>query len=177
MADPAEDMVDDLVRRVDGRLAAVRAGHDDVAVPVYSHERFDVVAGERRLVGPADVVVVEGLNLLQDPPPGVPVSGPVRRHLDVSVYLDAPQELLAEWFVQRFVDLARPDHGEPADFYRRFGSMDDDELRAVARWTWDNINAPNVADHVEPTRRHAQLVVRKGPGHRVETIEERGSVR
>lgn len=158
-------------------LAAVRAGRDDVAVPVYSHESFDIVAGEHRHVGPADVVIVEGLNLLQDPPAGATVTAPPRQRLDTAVYLSAPRELLRGWFVQRFVDLARPDDGEPADFYRMFDDLDRDELRVVARWTWDNINAPNVVDHVEPTRRHAQVVVHKGLGHRIERIEEGGSVR
>lgn len=152
-----------------GEVLAVLARGHPATVPVYSHETFDVVTGQRREVPESDVVVVEGLNLLQDPP--VAGLAPPRRHLHTTVYLHADEQLVAQWFTERFLALARPVEGPPTGFYAMFDGMDDDELAAVARWTWENVNGPNVAEHVAPTRVLADLVVTKGAGHRVLSID------
>ncbi len=150
-------------------LAEAAAGASVLSTPVYSHETFDIVVGERHEFGRPDVLVVEGLNLLQSAPGG----GSPADRLAHSVYLHAPMPLIEQWFVERFIGLARPEVGAPSDFYAMFAAMDDDELDAVARWTWNEINAPNVRDHIEPTRHRADEVLHKGEDHLVVAVERR----
>jgi type I pantothenate kinase len=152
-------------------LTDAAAGAEVLSTPVYSHETFDLVAGERHEFARPDVLVAEGLNLLQSAPGG----GSPADHLALTVYLHAPSALIEQWFVDRFVGLARPEVGSPSDFYAMFAAMDDDELDAVARWTWNEINAPNLRDHIEPTRQHADVVLHKGEDHRIIDVERRTS--
>lgn len=164
-------------------LADASAGVEVLTTPVYSHETFDVVADERHEFTRPDVLVVEGLNLLQTAPGGRGGPGdeamPDRagwspaEQFDCAIYLHAPAAQIEQWFVDRFVALARPVEGEPSDFYAMFATMDDDELDAVARWTWREINAPNLRDHIEPTRDRAHVVVHKGADHRIVDVERR----
>ena len=150
-------------------LAEAAAGAALLSTPLYSHETFDIVAGERHEFGRPDVLVVEGLNLLQAAPGG----GSPADRLEHSVYLHAPMPLIEQWFVERLIGLARPEVGAPSDFYAMFAAMDDDQLDAVARWTWNEINAPNVRDHIEPTRQRADEVLHKGEDHRIVSVERR----
>lgn len=140
-------------------LAALRAGGSDVAVPLYSHDTYDVT-GECALVAPADVVVLEGLHALRYTP-----------HLDLTVYLDAPEAVLAAWYVERFVELARAARSNPTSFYAGFAGMDDAHVEAVARRVWDAVNVPNVRMHVAPTRALADVVVVQRADHTVERVE------
>lgn len=160
---------------LDAFLGGLRSGSDRASVPVYSHEEFDIVAGEVRTFEVPDVVIIEGLNLLQDAP-AVDGRGPIRvaDHLDRSIYLDAETAMIEEWFVQRFVSLARPAMGEPSDFYRMFAAMSDAELDASARWVWTEINEPNLRQHIAPTKARADMVVHKGPAHEIEWVTVRG---
>jgi type I pantothenate kinase len=153
---------------LDRFLTAARDGRARVESPVYSHEVFDVLPGVVRRIDVPEVLVVEGLNLLQHPPDAPP---PPAEHLDLGIYLEASEELLEQWFVERFVALTRPADGDPSEFYAQFAAMADDDLRATARWVWQEINAPNLHQHVAPSRRHADLVLHKGLGHRIERVE------
>ncbi len=156
---------------LDTFLADAAAGAEVLSTPVYSHETFDLVDGERHEFARPDVLIVEGLNLLQPAPGG----GSPADHLEHTVYLHAPSARIEQWFVDRFVGLARPEEGTPSDFYAMFAAMDDDELDAVAHWTWNEINAPNLRDHIEPTRHHAHVVLHKGEDHRIVDVERRTS--
>lgn len=150
-------------------LTDAAAGAEVLWTPTYSHETFDVVPDERHEFDRPDVLIVEGLNLLQIAPDG-------HRPADLlehTIYVHAPEAQIEQWFVDRFVALARPAEGEPSEFYAMFAAMDDDELDAVARWTWHEINAPNLRDHIEPTRERAHVVVHKGADHRIVDVERR----
>jgi type I pantothenate kinase len=153
---------------LDAFLAGAREGGAPLESPVYSHEVFDVLPGVVRRLEVPEVLVVEGLNLLQRPPGATP---PPSQHLDLGIYLEAPEELLEHWFVERFVALTRPDEGEPSEFYLQFAAMGDDDLRRTARWVWREINAPNLHLHVAPSRQRADLVLHKGRDHRIEQVE------
>jgi type I pantothenate kinase len=152
-------------------LDAARHGRFPLTTPVYSHETFDLVPGAVHTIETADVVVVEGLNLLQAPPDA---PADMAAMLDRSIYLHASEPVIEQWFVDRFVSLARPAEGAPSDFYAMFADMDDAELDAVARWTWTEINLPNLRQHIAPTRARADVVVHKAADHRIERIEQLG---
>ena len=158
-------------RALDAFLASARRGDSPLQSPVYSHEVFDVVPGLVRSFDAPEVLLVEGLNLLQVPPGGV--APPPADHLDLGIYLDAPGELLERWFVDRFVSLARPAVSAPSEFYAQFAAMSDEDLRATASWVWREINEPNLHLHVAPSRDRADLVLHKGEDHRIGRVERR----
>lgn len=152
-------------------LDAARRGRFPLTTPVYSHETFDLVPGATHAIETADVLVVEGLNLLQAPPDA---PADMAAMLDRSIYLHAPEQVIEQWFVDRFIGLARPADGPPSAFYEMFAGMDDAELDAVARWTWTEINLPNLRQHIAPTRERADVVVHKAADHHIERIEQPG---
>ena len=147
-------------------LAAAAAGAPTLVTPVYSHEIFDIVAGAQHRIDRPEVLIVEGLNLLQAPP-AAPVD--LAAHLDRSIYLHAPAAVLERWFVDRFLDTWR--EAPPDSFYARFAALDVAEVESLARWTWSEINAPNLRDHIEPTRARADVVIHLAPDHAIERVE------
>jgi len=154
-------------------LVAVRSGRSEVPVPVYSHVLYDVVPDEFEIVDRPDVLIVEGLNLLQvaahhgrhDTDASI-----VSDHLDMSIYVDAEVGDIEQWFVERFADLRAREYVERGAFYRQFAGMSGAEAEAVARWTWNEINLANLIDHIAPTRCRADVVLRKGSDHRVREV-------
>jgi len=158
---------------LDHFLSAAAGGSAELRLPVYSHEIFDVVPGEMQALSTPDVLVVEGLNLLQRPPDA---AIDVSRHLHRSIYLHAPAPVIEEWFVERFMALTRHAAETPGDFYSIFVGLDEDEVEAVAVWTWSEINAPNLHRYIEPTRARADLVVHHGADHSIVRIERQHGV-
>jgi type I pantothenate kinase len=155
---------------LDRFLADVHAGAPVLQVPQYSHEVFDVLPGVVLELAAPEVLVVEGLNLLQQPPVApFDLTG----HLHHSIYLDAPHEVVAGWFIDRFLDATRAEPLPADSFYALFAGMDDAEVAAIARWTWDEINAPNLREHIESTRLRADTVVHKAADHSIERVEHR----
>jgi type I pantothenate kinase len=142
-------------------LVQVRRGEMPVRVPIYSHTVYDTVPGATKPIGPAEVVVIEGVNVLQRP---------AIDYLDLSIYVDADEGDVRRWFVDRFLALcAVADAGERS-FYDMFADLDDEQRRAVAESAWDSINGPNVRDHIVPGRSQATFVVRKAADHAVIAI-------
>lgn len=150
-------------------LEGVRRGDEDLTVAVYSHERFDVDRDQRHAIGTPDVLIIEGLNVLQVPPRG---EDSVAASADTAIYLDVDHQVVEDWFVQRFVHFAESDRDDPDAFYYPFAQMPPDELDSVARWTWNEINLPNLVSHIEPSRRHADFVVRLDSEHRIVALDE-----
>src|SRR5262249_5388695 len=112
---------------------------------------------------------VEGLNLLQAPPAAkIDVSS----HLDRSIYLHAPVAVLEQWFVDRFFEAIAT--ATPDSFYARFATVDAAEIESIARWTWSEINEPNLREHIEPTRSRADVIVHLAPDHSIERVEIQG---
>lgn len=135
-------------------LARLRRGDVPVRVPVYSHETYDRLPGVEQEVGAADVVIIEGVNVLQPE---------VVEQLDVSVYVDAEEEHMAEWFRDRFLTLCES-AGE-GTFYSGFAAMSAEERAAMAITAWDAINAVNLREHILPSRERATFVLRKAADH------------
>jgi type I pantothenate kinase len=140
---------------LDACLRALRAGDGPVRVPVYSHVTYDRAPGEEQVIEPGDVVIVEGVNALQPP---------VAAHLDLAVYLEADEDDMRDWFVARFLAFC----AEALDrdsFYRGFATMSVARQRGVAEWTWREINAVNLREHIAPSRARADRVLTKQSDH------------
>jgi type I pantothenate kinase len=125
-------------------------------VPVYSHATYDRVKGEYETIGPADVVVIEGVNALQPP---------LARRLDVAVYLEAAEVDVERWFVARFLGLCLAAETDDSSFYRGFVGLTEGEQARMAASVWSAINLVNLRQHIAPTKAAAHVVVRKGADH------------
>lgn len=138
-------------------LADVRAGRPAEA-PVYSQELYDVVPGRIHRVEDVDLVVVEGVNALQAPYAGT---------YDLTIYVDADEDHIVRWYIERFQAL-RVDAIEQEDsFFRVFADGDEAEVESIATMVWQSINGVNLREHIAPTRDTADVVLRKGPDHRL----------
>ena len=156
-------------------LADLKAGRPALDVPVYSHVVYDVVEGERQVVDQPDIVIIEGLNVLQVPPTG-PHGAPavfVSDFFDFSVYVDADDVDVEEWYLQRFLTLVEASRTDDTAFFHRFATLDDPEAEQLARDIWSSINLPNLHENVRPTRERADLVLEKDADHHVRQVRLR----
>ncbi|EGJ76849.1 putative pantothenate kinase [Streptomyces sp. Tu6071] len=156
-------------------VADVKAGKDNVTAPVYSHLTYDIVPGERLTVARPDILIVEGLNVLQ---PALPGSDGRTRvgladYFDFSVYVDARPQDIREWYLNRFRRLRETAFQDPSSYFRKYTQVSEEEALAYARRTWHTINEPNLIENVAPTRGRATLVIRKGPDHKVQRVRLR----
>ncbi len=156
-------------------LSDIKSGKPSVGVPVYSHLSYDIVPGEEVKIERADILIVEGLNILQ--PGELPKSGkPIvfaSDFIDFSIYIDADEDDLRDWFMERFGRLRTTAFADPRSFFHRFSQMSEEEATAFGLWAWTAINLPNLRDNILPTRSRADLILRKGKSHAIETVELR----
>jgi type I pantothenate kinase len=138
---------------------------------VYSHLTYDIVPGERTLIRRPDILLLEGLNVLQPAPAGAALA--VSDFIDFSVYVDAAAEDIRRWYVQRFLRLRETAFRDPGSYFRRYAALDEATAVAQAEEIWAAINEPNLVDNIAPTRDRATLVLRKGPGHDVTHVRLR----
>ena len=156
-------------------VAEVKAGRAEVTAPVYSHLTYDIVPGEQIVVRQPDVLIVEGLNVLQAPRmhedgrSGLAVSD----FFDFSVYVDARLEDIREWYVDRFLRLRETAFADPDSYFHRYAALSDEEARATALRIWTEINEVNLRENVLPTRSRATLVLAKGRDHGVRRVRLR----
>jgi len=143
-------------------MAAVMVGlkHGPVTVPAYSHAIYDVDPAAARTIAGADIVLVEGLGLAPD------ASGQ-RPPLDLLIYIDAAEDDIIVWFLDRFLGLWAAAANDPTSFYHRFRHMDEDEARAFAFSIWHSINRPNWLNHIARAKPVADIVVIKALDHRL----------
>jgi type I pantothenate kinase len=156
-------------------VAEVKAGKAEVSAPVYSHLTYDIVPGEQIVVRQPDVLIVEGLNVLQAP--RVQADGrsglAVSDFFDFSVYVDAHLEDIREWYVERFLRLRETAFADPHSYFHRYAVLSDEEARETALGIWTEINEVNLRENVLPTRSRATLVLAKGRDHGVRRIRLR----
>lgn len=152
-------------------LAAVRAGQDTVSAPVYSHVVYDIVPDQHVVVNRPDILIVEGLNVLQ-PPRTVPGSSglAVSDFFDFSIYVDADEHDIEQWYVKRFLALRDTAFSREDSFFRTYASLSDEEAEATARMIWHAINLPNLHENILPTRPRASMIFTKGGDHRVKNL-------
>jgi type I pantothenate kinase len=156
-------------------VTEVKAGRAEVAAPVYSHLFYDIMPGERFTVHRPDILLLEGLNVLQPAQPsreGGPALA-VSDFIDFSVYVDAATEDIRRWYVERFLRLRETAFRDPDSYFRRYAALDEAGAIARAQSIWDEINGPNLERNIKPTRGRASLVLRKGPQHNVTGIRLR----
>lgn len=151
-------------------LASVKAGVEEVSAPVYSHLTYDVVPDGRVVVRRPDVLIVEGLNVLQPARPSVEgeTGLAVSDFFDFSIYVDAQPADIERWYVERFLTLRRTAFSRPGSYFRRYADLDDEQARARAEHIWSTINGPNLVANILPTRGRATLVLTKDADHSVQ---------
>ncbi|MGN6130087.1 MAG: type I pantothenate kinase, partial [Nocardioidaceae bacterium] len=153
----------------------IKSGKDEVAAPTYSHLVYDVVADEKVVVRHPDIVIIEGLNVLQparvrpDGRTGLAISD----FFDFSVYVDAATPDIRRWYVDRFLRLRETAFRDPASYFAKYASLTEQEAAAEADRIWDSINGPNLKQNVQPTRSRATLVLRKAADHSVRFVRLR----
>lgn len=155
-------------------VMAVKSGLEATS-PVYSHIVYDIVPDEHIVVSHPDILIIEGLNVLQ--PARAQKSGKmgpaVSDFFDFTIYVDAPDEVVKTWFLDRFKVLRHTAFTDPTSFFRQFAHIPDDEAIAMALEVWDTTNGPNLRKNIKPTRERATVVIRKGPDHDVEWVRIR----
>jgi type I pantothenate kinase len=163
------------LRRLVQFLADVKAGRSPVSCPVYSHLTYDIIPGEAAVIDGPDIVILEGLNVLQPAPPGLHLDPrvSVSDFFDFSIYVDASEVDTRRWYIERFLLLRATAFKEPASYFHRYAALSDEAAEQVAGVIWDTINGPNLRENILPTRERAHLILVKGPDHAVETIRLR----
>jgi len=149
-------------------LRKIKSGYDVVEAPVYSHVVYDIVPDDKVVVRTPDIVIIEGLNVLQtrsDAPEFV------SDYFDFSIYVDAAEHDIERWYIDRFLALRASVFQEPDSFFRFYAELSDDEAVATARGIWREINGLNLRENIEPTRERASLIVHKTGDHRVDRVQ------
>lgn len=153
----------------------IKSGKDEVAAPVYSHLKYDVVPGGRQEMQRPDIVLIEGLNVLQ--PARVAANGhvgvAVRDFFDFTVYVDAATPDIRRWYTERFLRLRETSFRDPNSYFTRYGHLSEGEATREAQRIWDTINGPNLIHNIVPTRSRATLVLRKDGDHSVRYVRLR----
>ncbi|WP_062226659.1 type I pantothenate kinase [Aureimonas frigidaquae] len=153
-------------------LSDIKAGAPEVRAPVYSHFSYDVVPGQNITVDRPDILIFEGLNVLQVremPKDGQAVPF-VSDFFDHSIYIDADEVDLRRWYVSRFMKLRETAFRQEGSFFHRYSKVSEAEARTIAEGLWADINARNLYENILPTRPRADLILRKGGRHRVEQV-------
>jgi type I pantothenate kinase len=153
-------------------LHDVKAGQSNVTAPVYSHVSYDVIPGEMIEVHRPDILIVEGLNVLQTgrPPKDGKAIPYVSDFFDFSVYIDAEEEVLEHWYVERFRALRSTAFRDPLSYFHRYSHVTDEEAQKIARGIWSRINLANLRENILPTRQRASLILRKSEDHSIQSV-------
>ncbi len=153
-------------------LSDIKAGRRRVRAPVYSHLSWDIVPNQWQEVDQPDILIVEGVNVLQTGPlprdgKAVPV---VSDFFDFSVYIDAEEAVLREWYVKRWLTLRDTAFTDPKSYFHRYALLSDEEAIATATAIWERTNLANLEENILPTRPRATLILKKGTDHVIETV-------
>lgn len=149
-------------------VADIKSGKENVQASVYSHLTYDIVPGKFETVSSPDVVIIEGLNVLQAPGPDQEVT--LSDYFDFKIYLDADTQNISKWFLNRFHELRESAFTNPESYFHRYAEMPLDRALEKATEIWRSINLPNLTENILPTRSRATLVLRKGDQHAVQSV-------
>lgn len=156
-------------------LAAVKSGFTEARAPVYSHQAYDILPDQMQVIKQPDIMIVEGLNVLQTgplPPNRVPRLF-VSDFFDFTIYVDAQEQCIRHWFVERFLALRATVFKDARSYFHRYANLSNREAIAVAEKIWREINGVNLRANIEPTRERAQLILEKGSDHHVVGVKLR----
>ena len=148
----------------------VKAGTPEVSAPVYSHVIYDVLPDKEEIVHQPDILIVEGLNVLQV---GSATTDFVSDYFDFSIYIDAREDDIEAWFTERFQTLRKTIFQDPDSFFKHFADFTEEQALALAHEIWTSINGTNLQEDIEPTRARASLVLHKGADHKVDAVHLR----
>jgi len=153
-------------------LAAIKAGQPDVKAPSYSHLVYDVLPNEHKIIDRPDILIFEGINVLQsrDLPAGGKIVPMVSDFFDFSIYIDADESRIHDWYVTRFMGLRETAFRDPNSFFHRYASISEEEALSIAEGLWQNINLKNLRENILPTRPRADLILRKDQNHLTEQV-------
>ena len=156
-------------------LADVKSGLPTVKAPVYSHLTYDIVPDEHITVDQPDILIVEGLNVLQPASPRELDDSmlAVSDYFDVSIYVDAEPSDVRRWYIERFLKLRATAFSQPESYFRSYAELTDEHAVAKAGQIWDSINAVNLSRNIVPTRSRATIILAKGVDHQIETVRMR----
>ena len=163
------------LRRLIRFMADVKAGREEVRAPVYSHLTYDRVPGEHHTVRRPDILIVEGLNVLQTGNARGRTQPPIfiSDFFDFSIYVDADEALIEDWFLARFLKLRDTVFQDESSYFHRYADLSRKEAVDVARGIWREINGVNLRENIAPTRERAHLILKKSEDHRVTDVELR----
>lgn len=152
-------------------MSAIKSGVSRVEAPVYSHVTYDIVPGRKIAVEQPDILILEGLTVLDPPVLGLNKSGvALSDYFDFSIFVDADPLEIEKWYTERFLQLRDGAFTDPDSYFRAYADFTDFQARQMAKAVWDTINMPNLMRHILPTRPRATLVLHKGQDHRVDQI-------
>ncbi len=156
-------------------LDAIKSGQRLVRAPIYSHLAYDILPDRQQEIRRPDILILEGLNVLQTGRPDPALSGPgfVSDYFDFSLYIDAEEGHIEKWFVDRFLTFRTTAFRDPASYFHRYAALSKREAIRVARQVWREINGVNLRENILPTRTRADLILTKGPDHRIESVQLR----
>ncbi|BFU60820.1 MULTISPECIES: type I pantothenate kinase [Rodentibacter] len=153
-------------------LADIKSGKKLVKAPIYSHLTYDIIPDEFNEVNQPDILILEGLNVLQTG--GNKSNQPfVSDFVDFSIYVDAEEKLLKEWYIKRFLKFRQSAFTNPNSYFKHYAALSEQEAIATASQIWENINGLNLRENILPTRERANLILTKGANHEVEVVKLR----
>ena len=153
-------------------LSAIKAGQRDVRAPLYSHLVYDVLPDAFATIDRPDILIFEGINVLQsrDLPAGGRIVPMVSDFFDFSIYIDADETQIHQWYVNRFMNLRQTAFRDPKSFFHRYATITEEAALAIAEGLWTNINLKNLRQNILPTRPRADLILRKGQNHLIDMV-------
>ncbi|MCP4086380.1 MAG: type I pantothenate kinase [Actinomycetia bacterium] len=157
-------------------VAQIKSGEPRIEVPLYSHLVYDVLPDDYKVIEEPDIVIVEGINVLQTSASSSTSNNNsmfVSDFFDFKIYVDAEEGDVREWYVQRFFALREKAFSDPRSFFTRYAELDDDHARQTAEGIWDAINGPNLSSNILPTRDRADLILEKAADHSVSAVRLR----
>jgi type I pantothenate kinase len=149
-------------------LAELKQGKSELRIPVYSHELYDIVAGQFQTIDQPQILILEGLNVLQGS--SREDTAVAADYLDFSVYLDADENDVEQWYVERFSILQRTVFQRPSSYFHHFRDLRPAEVKRTGQEIWRSINLPNLLQNILPTRERASVILRKGRSHAVREV-------
>jgi type I pantothenate kinase len=156
-------------------LADLKSGKADLSVPVYSHEAYDIIPEKQQTIRHADIVIIEGLNVLQtsDGRSTAPPRTFVSDFFDFSIFIDAEEHHIRQWYVERFLTFRTTVFQNPSSYFHRYAGLDTHEAMDTALQIWESINAVNLRQNILPTRERAHLILEKAEDHSVRAVKLR----
>lgn len=152
-------------------VQAIKAGIPTISAPLYDHVTYDIVPGKVQTVSSPDILIIEGLNVLQ--PARVGAAGDmeaVSDYFDMSIYVDADAGDIENWYINRFHTLKKTAFTDPLSYFARYATLTEDRADETARHIWRTVNLPNLLDNIEPTRTRATVILSKRADHRIESV-------